>query len=51
MDGILSWDEDVKRYRGYEKFHGLLLPYLEEQAKIQEAEGYTVDTEPDSYPF
>ncbi|GAV27919.1 hypothetical protein PMKS-001387 [Pichia membranifaciens] len=51
LDGILSWDEDVKRYRGYEKFHGVLLPYLEEQAKIQEANGYTVDTEPDSYPF
>lgn len=51
LDGILSWDEDVKRYRGYEKFKKVLLPYLEEQAKIQEAQGYTVATETDSYPF
>lgn len=51
LDGILSWDDDVKRYRGYEKFKDVLLPYLEEQAKIQESQGYTVDTEPNNYPF
>lgn len=51
LDGILSWDDDVKRYRGYDKFKDVLIPYLEEQAKIQEAQGYTVDKEVDHYPF
>lgn len=51
LDGIVSWDEDVKQYRGYDKFKDCLLPYLEEQAKIQEAQGYTVDKEPNNYPF
>jgi hypothetical protein len=50
-DGILSWDDDVKRYRGYEKFKDVLMPYLKEQAKIQESKGITVANEIDSYPF
>lgn len=51
LDGILSWDDDVKTYRGYEKFKDVLLPYLEEQTKIQEAQGYTVESEPNNYPY
>lgn len=51
LDGILSWDEDVKTYRGYEKFKDVLMPYLEEQTKIQESKGITVSNEVDSYPF
>lgn len=51
LDGILSWDEDVKLYRGYEKFHKVLMPYLEEQSKIQESKGITVENEVDRYPF
>lgn len=51
LDGILSWDEDVKRYRGYDKFSDVLIPYLEEQANIQEARGITVENEVDKYPL
>lgn len=51
LNGILSWDEDVKVYRGYDKFNEVLLPYLEEQAKIQEKNGLTVENEPNLYPF
>lgn len=51
LDGILSWDDDVKSYRGYEKFQKVLMPYLEEQANIQDANGITVENEVDMYPF
>jgi len=51
LDAVLSWDDDVKRYRGYEKFKDVLVPYLEEQAKLQEQRGYTVDQEPNNYPY
>lgn len=51
LDGILSWDDDVRRYRGYEKFKDVLIPYLEEQTKLQEERGITVVNEPNSYPF
>ncbi|KAG0681447.1 hypothetical protein C6P40_001154 [Pichia californica] len=51
LDGILSWDEDVKRYRGFDKFKDVLLPYLEEQVKTQEEKGITVENEKDMYPF
>lgn len=51
LDAVLSWDDDVKRYRGYEKFKDVLIPYLEEQAKLQEQKGYTVDQEPNNYPY
>lgn len=51
LDGILSWDDDVKIYRGYDKFKDVLMPYLEEQANIQEKQGITVANEPDSYPY
>ncbi|ODV83937.1 hypothetical protein CANARDRAFT_29655 [[Candida] arabinofermentans NRRL YB-2248] len=51
LDGILSWEEDVQEYRGFAKFNNVLLPYLEEKAKEQEALGYTPDQEPVTYPF
>lgn len=51
LDGILSWDDDVKTYRGYDKFKDVLMPYLEEQTEIQESKGINVANEVDSYPF
>lgn len=51
LDGIESWTDDVRAYRGYEKFKTVILPYLKEKAEEQEKRGYTVDTEPDVYPY
>lgn len=50
-NGIVSWTDDVKEYRGYDKFADVLLPYLDEEAKKQEARGLTVESEPVSYPY
>lgn len=51
LDGIESWSDDVREYRGYDKFKDVLLPYLEERAQEQEKLGYTEKTEPAVYPF
>lgn len=51
LNGIESWTDDVREYRGYEKFKDVLLPYLAEQAEAQEKLGYTLDTEPQVYPY
>ncbi|ODQ58128.1 hypothetical protein WICANDRAFT_33870 [Wickerhamomyces anomalus NRRL Y-366-8] len=51
LDGINSWTEDVKEYRGYEKFIDVVKPYLEEKVKEQEAMGYTRENEVDKYPL
>lgn len=51
LNGIESWTEDVREYRGYEKFKDVLLPYLEEKAREQEERGYVIDKEPVVYPF
>lgn len=51
LNGVESWSDDVRDYRGYEKFKDALLPYLEEKAKEQEAQGYVVENEPALYPF
>ncbi|GMF10205.1 hypothetical protein B5S28_g3680 [[Candida] boidinii] len=51
LNGIESWTEDVQEYRGFAKFKDVLMPYLKKRAEEQEAQGYTVDNEPQSYPF
>lgn len=51
LEGIESWSDDVKEYRGYEKFKDAILPYLEKKAAEQEKEGYVPGTEPSVYPF
>ncbi|OBA21918.1 hypothetical protein METBIDRAFT_77460 [Metschnikowia bicuspidata var. bicuspidata NRRL YB-4993] len=51
LNGIESWTDDVREYRGYEKFKDVLLPYLEEKAQEQEKRGYVVENEPLVYPF
>ncbi|ODV95553.1 hypothetical protein PACTADRAFT_34118 [Pachysolen tannophilus NRRL Y-2460] len=51
FDGINSWDEDVKEYKGYEAFKDILMPYLEKKAKEQEAQGYTIENEKNCYPY
>lgn len=51
LDGIESWSDDVREYRGYEKFYETVLPYLREKVKEQESMGYTHDTEVEQYPF
>lgn len=51
LDGIRSWIPEVQDYRGYTKFKDVVEPYLEKMADEQEAKGYTVETEPDVYPY
>ncbi|KAI5954712.1 hypothetical protein KGF57_003735 [Candida theae] len=51
LNGITSWDEDVNEYRGFYKFKDVLLPYLEERAKEQEASGLDQLAEPQVYPY
>lgn len=51
LDGIESWSDDVKEYRGYDKIKTILLPYLQEKAEEQEKRGFTVDSEPAVYPY
>ncbi|GEQ68891.1 hypothetical protein JCM33374_g2560 [Metschnikowia sp. JCM 33374] len=51
LNGIESWTDDVREYRGYDKFKDALLPYLEEKAKEQEKRGYVMENEPPVYPF
>lgn len=51
LNGIESWSDDVREYRGYDKFKDAILPYLAQEAEKQEEKGYIVDTEPSVYPF
>ncbi|KAM9930037.1 hypothetical protein OXX59_000796 [Metschnikowia pulcherrima] len=51
LNGIESWSDDVREYRGYDKFKDALLPYLEEKAQEQEKRGYVMESEPVVYPF
>lgn len=52
LDGMKSWEDDVADYKGFEKYKDVVLPYLEMRAEQQEnEEGYTMDNEPQVYPF
>lgn len=51
LDGIESWSDDVREYRGYEKFKTVILPYLKEKAEEQEKRGFTEEKEPAVYPY
>ena len=51
LNGIRSWVPEVQDYRGYTKFKDVVEPYLEKMADEQEAKGYTVETEPEVYPY
>ncbi|QFZ26288.1 hypothetical protein EJF18_20187 [Clavispora lusitaniae] len=51
LNAVESWSDDVREYRGYEKFKDVLLPYLQEKAEQQEKRGYVPETEPSVYPF
>lgn len=51
LDGIESWTEDVREYRGFSKFEDVMMPYLRAKAEEQEKRGYTEATEPAVYPF
>lgn len=51
LEGIELWTDDVQEYRGYTKFADVVLPYLEEKAREQEAQGITKETAPESYPY
>lgn len=50
---IRSWGEDVSRYKGKEKYEGVLLEYLDRKHEEQLAAGLDLDKEGDfrSYPF
>ncbi|KAH3683295.1 hypothetical protein WICPIJ_005765 [Wickerhamomyces pijperi] len=51
LDGIESWSDDVREYRGYDKFYEVVLPYLREKVAEQAAMGYTDENEAEQYPF
>lgn len=51
LNGIESWPDDVRDYRGYDIFKDALLPYLREAAEAQEKNGYVPGSEPNVYPF
>lgn len=51
LEGIESWDDDVKEYKGYDVFKGVVIPYLQEQAELQKAQGYTKEADNFQYPF
>lgn len=51
LNGINSWTDDVKEYRGYETFKDIVLPYLEEKVKEQIEMGYTREKEVDAFPL
>jgi hypothetical protein len=50
---IRSWDEDVSRYKGRERYGEVLLEYLDQKHAEQVAAGLDVDKEDEvrSYPF
>lgn len=51
LNAIHSWTDDVREYRGFEKFKDVILPYLELKAEEQEKRGYITQNEPLVYPF
>lgn len=51
LNGINSWTDDVKEYRGYDRFKDVVLPYLNEKVKEQESMGYTRENEINNYPL
>ncbi|VEU22531.1 DEKNAAC103409 [Brettanomyces naardenensis] len=51
LNGIVSWEDSVKEYRGFDKFKDVLIPYLNDKALEQEEQGYTIDNEKEKYPF
>lgn len=49
---VRSWDEDVRRYKGYSKYCDILLPYLDECHQEQVRSGVTTDEPVEhKYPF
>lgn len=51
LDGINSWTDDVREYRGFERFKDVVLPYLEQKVDEQAKMGFTRDQEVDKYPL
>ncbi|EGW35011.1 HRQ family protein 1 [Spathaspora passalidarum NRRL Y-27907] len=51
FNGLSSWSDDVGEYKGFHKFKDILLPYLEQKAKEQEANGLDPTKEPQGFPF
>ncbi|CCH45444.1 hypothetical protein BN7_5026 [Wickerhamomyces ciferrii] len=51
LNGLTSWSNDVREYKGFNKFKDVLLPYLEGKAKEQEVLGYTRENEKDNFPL
>ncbi|EMG46926.1 hypothetical protein SBY92_005155 [Candida maltosa Xu316] len=51
LDGLNSWTDDIRQYKGFHTFEKVLLPYLEEKAKEQEARGLDYGKEPKDFPY
>lgn len=51
LNGIKAWDDPVSVYKGLEKYKDVLLPYLEQKAEEQEAQGYLPESEKQNYPY
>lgn len=51
LNGIKAWDDPVSVYKGLEKYKDVLLPYLEQKAEEQEAQGYLPESEEKNYPY
>lgn len=51
LHAIQSWSEDVQEYRGLSKFKDVIMPFLEHKAKEQEAQGITLEEDPDAFPY
>lgn len=51
--GIRSWGDDVSRYKGREKFQGVLLEYLDQKHREQIERGLDLEKEDDlrAYPY
>lgn len=49
LNGMSTWDTDVQEYKGWHKYKDVIVPYLEEKAREQEASGLVQEKE--VYPF
>ncbi|CAH2351988.1 hypothetical protein CLIB1423_05S03004 [[Candida] railenensis] len=49
LNGMSTWDTDVQEYKGWHKYKDVIVPYLEEKAREQEANGLVQEKE--VYPF
>lgn len=49
-EAIRNWDEDVSRYKGRAHWDHLLLPYLDEQHRLQTDSGVLEEPEGE-FPF